>query len=307
VSVRALALLAVACGCGSNPAGSLPQSACDGPPYPIVLHHGFSGFVKAGPLDYFFEVAPYLAAQGVPVYRSAVAPYQSSEVRGVELGAFIDQVLSSTGRCKVDVIAHSQGGLDARYAISSLGYGDKIGALITVSTPHGGTRLADVLLGLVSGPVGDIADVFANLLGQAINPDDQSADLHAALVSLSEANVPAFDAANPDDARVRYFSVAGRSNLNHGDEACSGSLWPNPNAIDAVDPTLLATALFLDAPNDGLVTVQSAKHGEFLGCVPADHLDEVGQIADLFPDPTSGWDHLAFYRQLVIFLRTVGQ
>jgi triacylglycerol lipase len=301
--VRVLAILAVALSaCGSSAPGAQTPS-CDGPPYPIVLHHGFSGFVKAGPLDYFFQVGTDLADRGVSVYRSAVAPYQSSEVRGAELAAFIDEVLAESGKCKVDVIAHSQGGLDVRYAIGTLGYGDRIGAVVTVATPHRGTRLADVLLGIDGGPVNDVADVFAALIGQAINPQDQSPDLHAALTSLSEANVAAFDAANPDDPRVPIFSVAGRSNLDHGDEACAGGLWPNPDAIDAVDPTLLATALLLDAPNDGLVTVESAKRGTFLGCVPADHLDEVGQIADIIPDPSSGWDHLQLYRDLVQLLR----
>ena len=58
--------------------------------------------------------------------------------------------------------------------------------------------------------------------------------------------------------------------------------------------------------NDGLVTVQSAKWGKFLGCVPADHLDEVGQMGHLFPDVVSGFSHKELYRKIVAELRKDG-
>jgi triacylglycerol lipase len=285
---------------------------CRGAPYPIILHHGFFGFSGLGPINYYFRVAETLRARGETVVEAAVDPFNSSEIRAVDLAAIVDETLASTGACKVNLIAHSQGGLDARVLVGSLGYGDRIASLVTVSTPHRGTRVADAVLRIAPGWSRPILDFFAFLVGRVLSEASDDAALFSSLESLAEANVSAFDAANPDDPRVAYFSVAGRSNLDLGRDACAGSLWPNPSARDAIDPLLSATggllrgSVFDPQPNDGLVTVASARWGTFLTCIPADHFDEIGQIADVVPDPSSRWNHVDFYTDLVSFLRTEG-
>jgi len=80
---------------------------------------------------------------------------------------------------------------------------------------------------------------------------------------------------------------------------------------DPVDPLLSVTEGVLDGvdedrPNDGLVRVSDAKWGEFWGCVPADHLDEVGQLLGDDPGGDNDWDHVAFYRRLVDYLHHRG-
>jgi triacylglycerol lipase len=47
-----------------------------------------------------------------------------------------------------------------------------------------------------------------------------------------------------------------------------------------------------------MATVESAMWGTFRGCIPADHLDEVGQIRHDAPDAVTGFDHVQFYRDL---------
>jgi triacylglycerol lipase len=54
------------------------------------------------------------------------------------------------------------------------------------------------------------------------------------------------------------------------------------------------------------VRVKDARWGEFLGCVPADHLDEVGQLLGDGPGLGNDWDYVAFYDDLVRFLRGEG-
>ncbi len=285
---------------------------CRGAPYPFILHHGFFGFSGIGPINYYFQVAAALRARGETVVEAAVDPFNSSEIRAVDLAAIVDETLASTGACKVNLIAHSQGGLDARVLVGSLGYGDRIASIVTVATPHRGTAVADVVLRIAPGWSRPILDFFAYLLGLVLSDASDNASLVASLTSLAEATVPAFDAANPDDPRVAFYSVAGRSNLDRGTSQCAGSLWPNPSARDAIDPLLSATGALLRGsafdpmPNDGLVTVESAKWGTFLTCIPADHFDEIGQVADLVPDPSSGWDHIGFYEELVTFIRSEG-
>ncbi len=323
-------LLAAACGGSASqtdpPPPGDPQTQpatpppdpkqCRGAPYPLVLSHGMAGFERIGPVNYFFNVAADLRARGEQVFESQVSPYDSSEVRGRALAQFIDQALSQTGACQVNLIAHSQGGIDARYVISSLHYGDRIAALVTVGTPHQGTVVADVALGTVK-LAGFTADTLNALLlavqgltsNQTGNPN-----IRANLQQLATATMATFNAQNPDDPRVRYASIAGRSSLATGASDCAGSLWPNPSGLDALDPLLSLPASvfpFFDPPlrptaNDGLVSVPSARWGRFLGCVPADHFDEVGQIGKLGPDLLSGFYHRDLYRQIVSLLHQDG-
>lgn len=85
-----------------------------------------------------------------------------------------------------------------------------------------------------------------------------------------------------------------------------------PSALDNTALALLPFATFLEQGdqalhvNDGMVEVRSARWGRFMGCIPGDHFDEVGQIAHLVPNLESGFDHLAFYRGIVRRLRAEG-
>jgi triacylglycerol lipase len=283
-----------------------------GPPYPIVLHHGFAGFRDIGPVNYYFGVARDLRARGVSVHEAEVTPFDAPSVRAAQLARFVDRVRDETNRQKVIVIAHSQGGLDARFMISSLGYGDRVAALVTISTPHRGTRVADTVLGFVPGATDAFVNAIASAFAWTYNEARARNDLRAALVGLSEREAATFNAANPDDPRVLYWSWAGRSHLRTGVAVCNGARYENEPL--RVDPTTLPLAPFaallegfdpLENVNDGLVSVRSARWGVFQGCVPADHFDEVGQIAHTGPI-ASGFDHLAFYRKIVDDLRAAG-
>jgi triacylglycerol lipase len=283
-----------------------------GPPYPVILHHGFAGFRDIGPINYFFNVARDLRSRGETVYEAEVTPFDSAATRARQLAAFVDRVQRETGSAKVIIIAHSQGGLDSRYMISSLGYGDRVALLVTVSTPHRGTNVADTVLGFIPGATEGFINAIAMLFAWTYNEARMRMDLNASLVSLSEREATAFNAANPDDARVRYWSWAGRSNLRSGAAVCGEARYANEPL--RLDSTFLPLAPFaaliegldpLNNVNDGMVSVRSARWGEFQGCVPADHFDEVGQIAHTGAIP-SGFDHVAFYRRIVSDARAAG-
>lgn len=294
-----------------------------GPPYPLVLVHGFSGWkdIQALHISYFYGVADALRDDGeTEVFETQVDPYHATEIRGNELAPQIDQILANTGKDKVNVIAHSQGGLDTRYIISTLGYGDRIASLTTVSTPHRGTRIADGLLKSVPDWTDALINAAADVLGKSLFDIETDSDMRASLESLSEPYVQTvFNPANPNDPRVSYFSYAGRSNDDSGDPECNGSWIPNdPTVIDHIDPLLSITGDYLKTPgdgilcaddecvNDGIVTVPSARWGLFMGCFPADHFDEVGQVAKEKPNAESGYDQRVFYREVVRRLRERG-
>ncbi|HTE49702.1 MAG TPA: triacylglycerol lipase [Kofleriaceae bacterium] len=264
-------------------------------PLPIVLLHGAAGFDQIGPLEYYFDVADTLEDDGQVVFTTEVDPLQTIDVRAEELAEQIDEILAATGAPRVHLIAHSQGGLDARFLISSLGYGDRVASLTTIATPHQGSRVADVGLGLVPGPAEEVIGFLIDLLVGGVVGSEQ--DVIAQLYQLTEEYaVGTFNPENPDDPQVAYYSVGGVTQTNP---------FANPFTKDVCDPLLLV-GYFILAPtgaNDGLVTVTSARHGTYLGSVPADHLDEVGQ---LFGTTALGFNHRSFYRKLARFLTDPG-
>lgn len=253
---------------------------------PIVLLHGMAGFEQIGPLDYFYGVKSRLVADGYQVFVTEVDPFQRIEVRAAQLAPQIQSVLSRTGASRVHLIGHSQGGLDARYLVAHLGFGNRVATVTTISTPHRGSRVADIALGILPGPAVSTLAFLADLIGGG------GQDLEGQVYELTEEyTTNVFNPTTPDDPRVLYYSVAGET------KAATLDLWND----DVCDPLLWAGYLLLSptGANDGLVTVQSARHGVFLGTVPADHLDEVGQ---LFGTTALGFNHRTFYSRLARFL-----
>ena len=292
------------------PTGTVDGGA-DRVAYPMVLCHGFTGFEKIGPISYFYGVAEALRNDGYTVFTPVVDPYNSSEIRGAQLQAQVQDILTKTGANKVNLICHSQGGLDCRYVASNLGA--HIASVTTISAPHHGTPVADIASGDLPGPVKSAVDALLNVIGAVISNGKGDQDSAAALAAMSSAGAAAFGRAHPDDERVAYYSIAGRSNMASGDDTCGGATqapfvarWND--YLDQVDTLLSPTGSILSnnvsppPSNDGLIPVGSARYGTFLGCIPADHFDEVCQIAGDSPGNGNKFDCVLFYRQLAEYL-----
>lgn len=227
--------------------------------YPIVLLHGYAGVDSYfGVLDYFFDVVNTLDESGFTAWTPVVDAIATSVDRAEQLAPQIDDVFQETGARRVNLIAHSQGGLDARWLISQMGYGDRVASLTTVATPHGG---------------------IPTLLFDFFSAQDFSDD------AMAE-----FNAAAMDDPRVRYWSWAFRS-CQILQFACV-----RDSDGETVDTFLIATHTLLlrFGENDGIVPTDRMVWGEFLGLRYADHFDQVGQIADGTSE-RDAFDHRAFY------------
>jgi triacylglycerol lipase len=219
----------------------------------------------------------------------------------------LDACLAET---KVHVVGHSQGGLDARWAITKLGYAPHTASLTTVGTPHRGTPLGDKGLALLDNPFADvIANAIFLAIGETRTRDElaRDVDFHAAMFWLSRqrANDPAFDIPNADG--VEYQSWAGIATLTGAAVApsdCEGKMLGGKSArFDGLPDAMFVPLIPLfagaaDRPNDGHIPVESAKWGTFRGCLPADHLDLIGRPASQHDSlsPTTGFDHRVFYR-----------
>jgi triacylglycerol lipase len=298
----------------ADPLGPTPEGSHTR--YPIVLAHGFDG----SPTNRwgFYGIKEALEADGHIVHVAAVPPYDSPDVRAKALALHIDATLKASGAKKVNIVAHSMGGLDSRVLISSLGYGDRVASLTTISTPHRGTFVADVALKIMPGNADEAVNALAKAWARNFTSDELANDTHvrAAMSAISEKNAPAFNAAHPNDARVFYQSWAGVSSflgLPNGkdDDACDGKLLRHAFRNDVMDGSLVGGAAIVAhgtelRPNDGMATVESAKWGTFRGCVPADHLDEVGQPKHDGPVKHTGFDATRFYRNVAFDLSRRG-
>ncbi len=290
-----------------------------GPPYPIVLAHGFFGFedfAGAGFLSYFYGVKAHLAATGeARVYTPAVDPFNSSGYRGKQLAAHIEKILEDTGYARVNIIGHSQGGLDARVVAHD--HPDWIGAVVTIGTPHDGVPLADIALRIQPHSDAErVIDTLSKLAGRALYDSvGNETSMAAAIRQFATEAMKSFNSKYTDAFGVQYFSIAGRTGLHSGGADCAARDAPlfitRWNAeLDPTDPLLRPTETvlsgFANAPNDGIVRARDAHWGTFLGCIPADHLDQMGQIAGDVPGPTNSFRHLEFYADVVKLLRAKG-
>lgn len=255
----------------------------------FLLAHGFGGTSE----DWDPGIEPAIEAEGHAVLRTSVPPTGSVKSRATALGPQVDAFLTETGATQVHIIAHSMGGLDARYLISSMGYAGKVVSLTTVSTPHRGTPLADIALGLQEGDQAAAFDALVALAELAGLVD--GAELDQAIHDLSEANADAFATANPDAAGVTYQSFAGLSTPG-GFEIADTSAACGAVAPDTLRGLLLLPALAITGTdlraNDGVVPVDSATYTGFQGCIAADHLDQVG----IFALVSSELDPPTFYK-----------
>jgi triacylglycerol lipase len=296
-----------------------PDAGRLGPPYPIVLAHGFFGFedfAGAGFLSYFYGVREDLAERGETlVFTPAVDPFNDSETRGATLTEAVEAIVEHTGYEKVVLIGHSQGGLDARVVADARP--DLVAAIVTVATPHGGTSVADIALGLVRDDrAAGLVDAIVRLIGAPLwDASGEETSVVRALEQLSTEGMAAFNARHPAPGRIPIWSIGGRSDRHGGGDACRGGdpmleRWERDT--DPIDPLLSITEAVLDGglfdpdPNDGLVRVDDSKFGIFLGCIPADHLDEIGQVAGDGPGLFNDFDHREFYAALVEWVRARG-
>ncbi len=218
--------------------------------HPIVLAHGILGFdevkLAGRRQEYFRGIPDQLRKLGTEVFVLKVPALGSVEARAQALAAAVRSLPAE----RVNIIAHSMGGLDARFAISQLGLAARVASLTTVGTPHHGTPLADI----GTRVLGDglmLKRVLARL----------GVDVEA-FYDLTTARMNRFNDAVPNHLKVAYGSYVARV----------------PSA-PRLNPLLLPAHLYLRqraGDNDGLVPTDSQQWGELLGRVEADHWAQIG-------------------------------
>ncbi|KAM0475638.1 hypothetical protein ACHAPX_006962 [Trichoderma viride] len=232
------------------------------PKYPIVLAHGLLGFSELKvsallpPIEYWHGIKQALTQNNCAVITASVPPTGSIEERAAKLAA---DILAQTSRDKhevptVNIIAHSMGGLDARYMISRLKpvlQNVRVASLVTIATPHRGSPFADYLVERGAGPL-HLPRLYSIIRRAGLGT--------SAFGQLTTRYMrEEFNTKVPDDEAVRYFSYGA--------------------AID--EPSLLGAFRLpygvvgrAEGENDGLVSVESSRWGVYRGTLMGvSHLD----------------------------------
>ncbi len=113
--------------------------------YPILLVHGVF-FRDSKRINYWGRIPKELEKNGAKIFYGNHQSASSVANSAKELTDRIIDIVTQTDCEKVNIIAHSKGGLDCRYAIANCGVADYVASLTTVNTPHRGCEFAEWLL-----------------------------------------------------------------------------------------------------------------------------------------------------------------
>ncbi|HTU91703.1 MAG TPA: hypothetical protein VMF69_16590 [Gemmataceae bacterium] len=241
------------------------------PRHPVVFCHGMLAMTMLRmqvPEDanYFSHLQPFLRERGIEALYPNVEPTGGVAARAEQLRDLIRHWTDEP----INLVAHSMGGLDARYLIAHLGMANRVASLTTIAAPHRGTTVADwfclnyrqrVPLLLALEAFGINVDGFRDCRTDVCRP---------------------FNECTPDAPGVRYFSYTA--------SVPSSRISPLlRRAWNILTPA--------EGPNDGLVSARSAVWGEVIGTLSVDHF---AQTPDgLFVRPGEHFDAVNFYSRLV--------
>ena len=255
---------------------------------PVLLVHGM-GFRDDKFIGYWGRIPKALEEMGCNVYFGHQDSNADIETNGKHLSERINRIIEETGAEKINIIAHSKGGLDSRYAISSLGMGDKVASLTTIATPHHGSKTVDRLmkfpLWLIKF-VSFCADCWFRLLG------DSNPNTYKTIRAFTTEMSAKFNVENPNHNDVLYQSYAFVMKKPSSDLL----MW-FPNLV----------VRCIEGENDGLLTPESVKWGNFKGAYRGvgkrgiSHLDEIDlrrrPLSKVTGDGVS--DIVEIYREIV--------
>ena len=256
--------------------------------YPLLLVHGM-GFRDSKIVNYWGRIPKALEKMGCKIYYGYQDSNASIETNGQTIAKRINEIIGETGADKVNIIAHSKGGLDTRYAISTLHAGDKVASLTTINTPHNGSKTVDLLMRFPQPFVrfvGFCTDCLFRVLG------DKKPRSYRIFQSLTTKGAETFNLDNPDQEGIYYQSYA--------------FVMKNPSSDIFLWLTNLVVGV-VEGENDGLLTPDAVRWTNFRGIYRGvgnrgiSHCDEV----DMRRRPLSGKtgegvsDIVDFYKDVV--------
>lgn len=259
--------------------------------YPILLVHGvfFRDFAY---FNYWGRIPAELETNGARIFYGNHQSAASVADSAGELTARIQEILRQTGAEKINIIAHSKGGLDCRYAMANLGIAPLVASLTTINTPHRGCLFADYLLTKIPQETQDkVATVYNNALKKL---GDHSPDFLAAVNDLTDS------ACQPRDADFSAPEGVFCQSIGSVLKKAGNGKFPMNFSYHLVK--------YFDGDNDGLVSENSFRWGERYTLLRPTGQRGIshGDMIDLNRENVEGFDVREFYVNLVNDLKNRG-
>ena len=262
--------------------------------YPLLLVHGVF-FRDYRFLNYWGRIPAALERNGAKIFYGQHQSAASVADSARELTDRIRQIVEETGCEKVNIIAHSKGGLDCRYALSFCGAAPYVASLTTINSPHQGCGFAEYLLTAIPEKAQRKIERTYNSAMRRLG--DPSPDFMAAVRDLTASRCVQRCQemeAHPNTEGILCQSVG--SCLRRGG--------------DGRFPLNLTYQLvkFFDGENDGLVSRDSFPFGERFAYLESGGARGIshGDVVDLNRENLPDFDVREFYVTLVSQLKDRG-
>ncbi|MGM0215924.1 alpha/beta fold hydrolase [Enterococcus sp. AZ109] len=259
--------------------------------YPLLLVHGVF-FRDISYLNYWGRVPYFLKQRGANIYYGNQESAQSVEYCGQQLAQRIKQLVEETGCEKVNLIAHSKGGLDSRFAVANGEISQYVASLTTINTPHQGCIFANYLLKKAPKKLVNQVEKMYNLAFQKLG--DQQPNFLAAVNDLTDESCQKLNQKMPNQPEVYYQSIT-----SYVRKASSGKFPLN---------MFYPIVKHFDGRNDGLVSVASASFFNETTVIdpPGKRGISHADMIDLNRENIDGFDVREFYKELIIELKMKG-
>lgn len=206
------------------------------------------------------------------------------EVRARALAVEITGFRFPDPGARMHIIAHSMGGLDARYALHRdvSGLAERVASLSTIATPHWGSPIADLLVGGAPGARSTRRTVY-RALRRAVGAFGIPT---GGLGELTTGYARQFNREHPEIGDIPCYCYAGKGAESYPLRVTAAYIRRVGRSRDERD-------------NDGLVSVASASWKPLAEAPwPADHLAEIGHSL-VPPDFASRFPHLEALRRVI--------
>lgn len=259
--------------------------------YPLLLVHG-AFFRDSKEFHYWGRIPKELEVNGARIFVGDHESARPVAQSAAELAERIKTIVQETGCEKVNLIAHSKGGLDCRYALSELGVAPYVASLTTVNTPHRGCVFADHYLGIASDDLKRKVSRVYNTAMRALG--DKYPDFLAAVSDLTHSACETRNQMLKDPEGVFCQSIGSVVN-----RPASGK-FPMSLSAMLIKP--------YDGINDGLVGEKSFAWGETYRLIQTGGVRGVSHadMIDLFRENHPEFDVREFFVELVHELKEKG-
>lgn len=235
--------------------------------HPVLLCHGYGAFaslVKPSPL---YEIALFMRSHGVLAFAPNIVPYAKIEIRSREWKTLIKRLAEEHDISKFNIIAHSMGGLDIRYALSKLDLEPYVASFTTIATPHHGTSLAELVLRAPDTLQAKLGD-FVDWMGDRVYPKTKS-DAMGSVKQLTRSYVrEQFNPEIEDLGSIPYYSFSAAVGKGTSSPIETVIRFQNNHIYDE------------EGVNDGMVSADSAKWGEHIKTAKISHLEQMSLRTD---------------------------